>query len=794
MARKQTEGLQEVGIRGAASRVDTFVYGPRAEKTNTALELADALKEGVNALSKWQEQDYKLDVAAATENKLYGGSLYTAAEPEALADYDTVKNQLGSMEAAEQYYMERMAPKGITDPHQLSGYQEKMMQGLGKFRGQHATYLAELKQETRSRDVFNDFFSNVDFAFSQGAMAVTKDGAPTPKAAFDRLAQIADNFGIDKKGTNTIPIGVAEVLVAQGKFDQAQAILNYKRGPAGSLLSNPETALEAQKIMSKIDTENSVGIANAIKSFEDMNAAGTPYNAVQKAQLDKLLDDKNITIEKRNSLLLKNEEAVRIDNTSKTLGANVRNGTFFGPIAGLTTEEADKARDKYTKDYYNKLEDMAASGAIDNTNYSARLVAFAEQTNSTNTALKNKLSQGYSAVNPAKVVETGEVSPATIQGIQQYAAINQQNPNVAANHVDEKTRKFYDDILLDVRFGGYTGDSPEAIVTQAVQNYARDTLNPIKTSSNVTVSDADIITALESASKTGMGGFLGIGEGSIQNSSEWIGAIRKQVQDAARRTGSLNQADMLEHLAKQVVSRNLRVGDYLVPAGTLSRVTDGKVAGMSINDLNTRITEDFVRRNPDDGYEADDLVIVPITGAPNKWGVAVKGMNNILEVFDQNQMSPTGGVSQNPEAQQILRDEGVKKNKAGQHISYRDSEGHLTGGHGHLMTEEEKKLYPEGTPIPDDVVESWKATDMREAEEDVSAIFGDVDNPEVKNVLTNMAFNLGRTNLNEFTRLKKAIKEKDYKLAAQSMRESKWYKQVGGRADRLIERIEAQAT
>jgi GH24 family phage-related lysozyme (muramidase) len=144
-----------------------------------------------------------------------------------------------------------------------------------------------------------------------------------------------------------------------------------------------------------------------------------------------------------------------------------------------------------------------------------------------------------------------------------------------------------------------------------------------------------------------------------------------------------------------------------------------------------------------------------------------------------------------PEGNQILEDEGVVKNDNGDHLSYRDPRGFPTGGHGHLLTEEEKKLYPEGSAIPEAVVEEWKEIDLQEADEDVSAIFGDVEALEVRKVLKNMAFTMGRTRLNKFTRLKEAIKNKDYKLAAKSMRDSLWYRQTGNRSKRLVARIEA---
>ena len=47
--------------------------------------------------------------------------------------------------------------------------------------------------------------------------------------------------------------------------------------------------------------------------------------------------------------------------------------------------------------------------------------------------------------------------------------------------------------------------------------------------------------------------------------------------------------------------------------------------------------------------------------------------------------------------------------------SYLDSVGKLTGGIGHLLLEEEKKLYPKGTKIPETVRSEWIAKDSVKA-------------------------------------------------------------------------------
>lgn len=140
----------------------------------------------------------------------------------------------------------------------------------------------------------------------------------------------------------------------------------------------------------------------------------------------------------------------------------------------------------------------------------------------------------------------------------------------------------------------------------------------------------------------------------------------------------------------------------------------------------------------------------------------------------------------------IRKDEGAIRNKEGSHVSYRDSKKKLTGGVGHLMTKEEKKQYPIGTEIPDDVVDAWFKTDMDEADKDLTAVLEKkkVHVPdEVFDILQNMTFNLGKKGIADFTDMWKAIEVGDWKTASTEMRDSKWAKDVGNRAVRLADRM-----
>jgi len=144
----------------------------------------------------------------------------------------------------------------------------------------------------------------------------------------------------------------------------------------------------------------------------------------------------------------------------------------------------------------------------------------------------------------------------------------------------------------------------------------------------------------------------------------------------------------------------------------------------------------------------------------------------------------------------IKKDEGVRRDKEGQHIAYLDTEKLLTGGRGHLLTKEEKKQYPKGTVIPNDVVDAWFKTDMDAADKNLTAILEEraVHVPdEVFDILLNMSFNLGKKGLNGFKKMWKAIEVEDWATAAVEMEDSKWFGQVKNRAVRLVNRMSALA-
>ena len=138
--------------------------------------------------------------------------------------------------------------------------------------------------------------------------------------------------------------------------------------------------------------------------------------------------------------------------------------------------------------------------------------------------------------------------------------------------------------------------------------------------------------------------------------------------------------------------------------------------------------------------------------------------------------------------QQLMVDEGVV------YEVYLDHLGLPTVGIGHLILEEDYEHGKEvGTMISVERCEELFMQDLNIAIDECIVLYGDdwQEFPEeVQEILVNMLFNMGRPRLTKFKKMNAAIETSDWKTAAIEGRDSRWYNQVGARAERLMSRLE----
>ena len=123
-----------------------------------------------------------------------------------------------------------------------------------------------------------------------------------------------------------------------------------------------------------------------------------------------------------------------------------------------------------------------------------------------------------------------------------------------------------------------------------------------------------------------------------------------------------------------------------------------------------------------------------------------------------------------------------------------DHLGLPTFGIGHLVTERDPEYQKEvGTVVDEIRVNEVFEQDIQVTVDECKILFVDWSNlpEEVKLITANMMFNMGRPRLSKFKKMIQAIKDEDWVEAGNQMKDSRWYKQVTDRADRLISRMRA---
>lgn len=133
--------------------------------------------------------------------------------------------------------------------------------------------------------------------------------------------------------------------------------------------------------------------------------------------------------------------------------------------------------------------------------------------------------------------------------------------------------------------------------------------------------------------------------------------------------------------------------------------------------------------------------------------------------------------------------EDVERHEGNVPYVYLDHLGYKTMGIGHLIRQSEPEyLLKVGQGVSKEAIDEYFENDLRIAIDDARRIFGDLNEhpQDVIRVLVNMSFNLGYPRLNKFVKMKEAVAQKNYLKAADEMKDSRWYTQVGRRGPELF--------
>ena len=141
--------------------------------------------------------------------------------------------------------------------------------------------------------------------------------------------------------------------------------------------------------------------------------------------------------------------------------------------------------------------------------------------------------------------------------------------------------------------------------------------------------------------------------------------------------------------------------------------------------------------------------------------------------------------------EELKIDEGVK------YEIYLDHLGLPTCGIGHLIqsTDPEHGLEV-GTKVDEERVNELFDEDIQVTIQECKYLYNDFDDlpEEAQRIIANMMFNLGRPRLSRFLKMKQHVDNRDFVSASEEMKNSKWYRQVTNRAQRLVERMQNVTT
>ena len=138
--------------------------------------------------------------------------------------------------------------------------------------------------------------------------------------------------------------------------------------------------------------------------------------------------------------------------------------------------------------------------------------------------------------------------------------------------------------------------------------------------------------------------------------------------------------------------------------------------------------------------------------------------------------------------EELKIDEGVK------YEIYLDHLGLPTFGIGHLVVEGDPEYgQAVGTPVSESRVNECFDKDVEIMLGECRKLYDDFDDlpEEAQLIIANMMFNMGRPRLSKFIGMKRGIDDRDWNAAADEMVDSRWYRQVTNRAERLVQRMRA---
>ena len=143
--------------------------------------------------------------------------------------------------------------------------------------------------------------------------------------------------------------------------------------------------------------------------------------------------------------------------------------------------------------------------------------------------------------------------------------------------------------------------------------------------------------------------------------------------------------------------------------------------------------------------------------------------------------------------QRLINYEGTKEyqttrgySKQGKFWMYKDTEGYVTIGYGHLVQNYEREKFKPGiTPMDADLLLAW---DIDRTMKDVKTL-GLTLPKDWEDFMIIMVFQLGLVGTKKFKKMIAALKVQDYKEAIKQAKDSLWYRQTPNRLNDMVKQL-----
>lgn len=667
-------------LRPTAAPTDTFVQPRAAPRSNTFLQIAEALgtiNPAVNNYLAGELDRRREESAVAAESAIAGMTLEEAKQAreegtldqwddpffrsafnyrygervgifranERLNAYqNNFDRDRGDIEAFVTENVEEDLEGG--DEHYQRGYLSRLGPFADRLRLQNAEHRSErMNQETRA-GVFETFL--------QTAMDNLQMGAEPAQIAQAIRAQYegnADLLDVPRREQDEVLVDVAARLAEDGHASLVDELLFDDRGGVGAIGNTRNHAGRAADISARahrIARENNRERTQGTRlDFFDQARAG----ALNRLELDAFFQNNPGALREAEyrSLVARNErvvaelrderqreleqevldqaydqsrERVLMQNLAAAeqgMASMIRPREVFNRSGDLTTLSVEQQEDQLVQSYLQRSQLAAQrSGETPEQTFN-REVDWFSRNGLRNPQWRQVLMRGYQSATPATMTSEN-IPPAMEQGLELFRQLHAKNPSLLRNHVtNNDAYMFYDAVQVGMEF---TGLDQQTAIAQAFRAL-REPENMDSVLMRRRYEDIrEAVSSLDSSYFDGWGEVENVND--IGPQMERIARYYSLVAGMDSETSLQRAADLIKTTHSYINGRAVYTADQRI--GNREQFVDSV----------ERFLERFAEQNEDLGYDPSELTIRPQGNEFGSWVIANSVTGDRVEGWRQN--------------------------------------------------------------------------------------------------------------------------------------------------------------